>query len=383
MSPNKQEEQHLPLSGIGDSLKGAREAKGYSIEYVADELHLRPSIVVAMEEENYSVLPADIFLKGYVKSYARLVHLNEANAVALLEAHLARESDLTTSNKQSADKRKRHKKMKYIVALLLIAAVVGVIFYVLNEENNKSQQASLISNSEHQVSQADSDVATPLAIESEAVSEGKSSNRVENELPAISDVAEESAASLDAAETLSEPVDINEPKPLEAEASNVSLLVNEAAQTEEVKQTTNDVAEVTDAVELTTPLPTAPGQADTSSARAITEVATEVATEQATPDTELTEASIEPISTPEATLETGSIKVSFTGECWFTLKNGLGKTVAIGLKKAGDEVNYSGELPFSVVIGAVSEVAVVFNDKTIDFSTVRVRNNRASLELTH
>jgi len=86
---------------------------------------------------------------------------------------------------------------------------------------------------------------------------------------------------------------------------------------------------------------------------------------------------------PEVPLEQGSIKVLFSGDCWFTLKNGEGKTVIADLKKAGDEINYSGSLPFSVVVGAVSEVTMHFDDTPIDFSTVRVRNNRASLELTH
>jgi cytoskeleton protein RodZ len=86
---------------------------------------------------------------------------------------------------------------------------------------------------------------------------------------------------------------------------------------------------------------------------------------------------------PVIPLEQGSISVVFSGECWFTLKNGEGKTVIADLKKAGDEISYTGALPFNVVVGAVSEVTVIFEDELIDFSTVRVRNNRASLELTH
>ena len=62
-----QEGQETPkVSGLGLELKRGREAKGYTVERIADELHLRPSIVTAMEEENYELLPADIFLKGYM-----------------------------------------------------------------------------------------------------------------------------------------------------------------------------------------------------------------------------------------------------------------------------------------------------------------------------
>ena len=72
----------------GRILRAAREELNYSIEQVAQELHLRPSVVLAMEEEKYEEFSSDVFLKGYFRSYCRLVNLHEERMVDLLESQL-------------------------------------------------------------------------------------------------------------------------------------------------------------------------------------------------------------------------------------------------------------------------------------------------------
>ncbi len=54
-------------------LATARNERQLSIEQVANELHLRPTVVRSMEEEKYSDFNSDVFLKGYFRSYCRLL----------------------------------------------------------------------------------------------------------------------------------------------------------------------------------------------------------------------------------------------------------------------------------------------------------------------
>lgn len=60
----------------------------------ANALHLRPSIVSAIEDNNYSEVPGHIFLKGYVRSYARYVGLPEEQVLTQLD-HVLLDQELS------------------------------------------------------------------------------------------------------------------------------------------------------------------------------------------------------------------------------------------------------------------------------------------------
>ena len=70
--------EHYP----GASLKEAREAKGYSTEYVASRLYLRVRIIELLESDDYEQLPEPVFVKGYIRAFAKLLDLDD---VQLLE----------------------------------------------------------------------------------------------------------------------------------------------------------------------------------------------------------------------------------------------------------------------------------------------------------
>ncbi|MEQ6884842.1 RodZ domain-containing protein [Salicola sp. Rm-C-2C1-2] len=77
----------MPRS-VGEQLRSAREQHGMDRQDVADQLHLRPSIIQAIEESDYGVVPADLFLKGYVRSYARLTEQDGDDLIARLDREL-------------------------------------------------------------------------------------------------------------------------------------------------------------------------------------------------------------------------------------------------------------------------------------------------------
>lgn len=61
----------------GRRLQLAREAMGMEVATVAEQLHLSKELVHALEEENYEILPARVFVRGYYRNYARLVNVPE------------------------------------------------------------------------------------------------------------------------------------------------------------------------------------------------------------------------------------------------------------------------------------------------------------------
>ena len=68
----------------GSLLRVARESAGMSIDAVASQLKLAPRQVKALEDGDYSHLPGRTFVRGFVRNYARLVHLDAERVLSAL-----------------------------------------------------------------------------------------------------------------------------------------------------------------------------------------------------------------------------------------------------------------------------------------------------------
>ena len=69
------------MSGIGEILKNAREAKGISIQQVADATSIRALYLEAIESENFDIVPGEVYLKGFIRNYGNYLGLDGANLV--------------------------------------------------------------------------------------------------------------------------------------------------------------------------------------------------------------------------------------------------------------------------------------------------------------
>ncbi|MFA5685747.1 MAG: helix-turn-helix domain-containing protein [Lysobacteraceae bacterium] len=73
-------------AGVGPLLRAAREAQGLSTGAIAVQLNLNVRTVEALEQDDHRRLPAPIFVRGYLRNYARLVGVAEDR---VLEAYQA------------------------------------------------------------------------------------------------------------------------------------------------------------------------------------------------------------------------------------------------------------------------------------------------------
>ena len=61
---------------FGTILREARERKGYDLATAARRLRIRPDILRAIEEDDFSRMPPRGYARNMVNAYARLVGLN-------------------------------------------------------------------------------------------------------------------------------------------------------------------------------------------------------------------------------------------------------------------------------------------------------------------
>ena len=73
------------MTSVGQQLQKARLAKGLSADEVAKALKLSPRQVVAMEDDDWSSLPCNTIIRGFVRNYARLLGLNADSLMGQLD----------------------------------------------------------------------------------------------------------------------------------------------------------------------------------------------------------------------------------------------------------------------------------------------------------
>lgn len=109
----------------GVSLRNAREAAGLSTKEVADSLNLLVSNVEAIEANNYAHMNARIFVRGYIKSYARFLDLNVEELLRAADERLKGEREDSDHATAVAQKRKLTITPVHIVLAALLTAVLA------------------------------------------------------------------------------------------------------------------------------------------------------------------------------------------------------------------------------------------------------------------
>ncbi len=274
-----------PQPGPGARLLAAREQAGLSVHDVAHELYLDVAIVKAVEADQLDTLGAPVFVKGYLRGYARLVDLPEQE---LVDSWQPAEADAEAFRAQSVQTEMRTgaSLSNFVLWVLLGLLVLGSLIYLLAGDNNE---------------------------------------------PAVQAVPAASA----------------EPAELPLPERDSEFVVEEAA-----------------AAEFSLSEPEPATKAESQPTAAVSPVA-----EPAQPD-------VAPLPEPEtqAPLETVSVTLTFSDECWVELSDSR-RRLLYGLEKAGSVRNFSARLPLRFFVGNAEAVQISIGEQPYVIPA-RVRTGR-------
>lgn len=115
------------LRDFGRYLQTHRHAKGLSLDDVAQLTRITPANLQHIENESLDKLPADIFVKGFLRAYAEAVGADAREAVSRYEARCRRQVLIEQS--QAQHNSQRYFYLRLLLALLLFALLVGGTLY--------------------------------------------------------------------------------------------------------------------------------------------------------------------------------------------------------------------------------------------------------------
>jgi len=122
-----------PPRDPGAALREAREARSLAMEEVANRLRLDCSIVAALEANDHRQLPAPLYVRGYLRSYAALLELDAApllGAYDRLHPHAGALHPVDRHRRQLASGDRR----VYVVTLAIIVGIGVLLFFAWRQE---------------------------------------------------------------------------------------------------------------------------------------------------------------------------------------------------------------------------------------------------------
>ena len=118
------------VAGLGQLLRNAREQLGWTREQVASRIHLRLTLIAAIEADTYDKHTSHTFIRGYLRAYAKLVGIPEETILAAYEKlgltppdNIDMQSFSRRSRQQANDS--RLKVVTWLVILVLIGLSVA------------------------------------------------------------------------------------------------------------------------------------------------------------------------------------------------------------------------------------------------------------------
>lgn len=143
---------------LGEKLRQAREERGITIMEVSEQTRISPLYLEAIENDDYSPLPGGIFNKGFVKSFAKYVGVDENEALQdyarLITQQTGSEANLepqTYRPEVLTDDRASSSNLLTIVFAVVILGLMtwGVLSLVSYHQEQQTQTVVANSNTEN------------------------------------------------------------------------------------------------------------------------------------------------------------------------------------------------------------------------------------------
>jgi cytoskeletal protein RodZ len=76
------------MPGLGDEFRAAREARHLSLSDVSEQIHIRSVYLQSIEDEDWSAIAAPVYVRGFLRTYARFLGLDPESAVERFNADM-------------------------------------------------------------------------------------------------------------------------------------------------------------------------------------------------------------------------------------------------------------------------------------------------------
>jgi len=324
MNTEATHDQNAALS-TGVRLRNAREQLGLSQQAVAERLCLKVSTVRDIEEDKAPAELASTFLRGYIRSYAKLVHIPEEELLPMMEKQApVRAAKVAPMQSFSLGKRRKKRDgwlMSFTwLVLFVVIGLTGAWWW----QNHKAQQEEITTMAD----QSSAELNNSAGEGAQSIPLNTDTSATASETPAAT------ANTLDTTTAQTAAPAVNQTAQAPADSAVVSP-----------SQANVETAPATTANSAVQPLPS------------------------------------DPAGVTAAPADPNALVMNFNADCWLEVTDATGKKLFSGLQRKDGTLNLAGQAPYKLKIGAPAAVQIQFQGKPVDLSRFIRTNQVARLTL--
>lgn len=361
-----------PRPSPGMLLRQARDGQGLSVTEVASRLKLRRELIEQLEADDFGGSVEGTFVRGYLRAYAKLLQLNEADIIAAYEALGVTERPVeqmqSFSRKTSmASQDNKLMLLTWVIVAIFVTSALVFGWQKLQEPgpNGPSAMANGMPDAESEPA------ATQQAVTGEQDTREAAEETAAGRIDPAEVVAEQAQEPDPAADqhvpgideftaVLDEP--LAAPSPEEAAAVVAEAGVAELApeMTEDNSTDHSTAAEESSTEEQSTAEPETESTGDP-----------QAATSEQTAN----------VSRPEEEeLPEAELVLRFAADSWIRIEDASGTTLAYGVQAAGEQLALDGIPPYELILGSPDSVDVFYGGEEVDMTEFRgSRSSRLTL----
>ena len=208
-------------SSVGSFLKQKREGQGLSLDQVASLTRIQSKFLHALEEETFADLPEQVFTRGFVRTYARSLGINEEDALRRFSEASSAFYERGVQEQQQVSLKIQEERQGKLNRNLVIGITV-VILIALGLFLPRQQQTPTPSTSQDTAS---SPPASSLPLEEEDTQKDQEKTAPGEIAPEDKVVSEVPIAVPSAPETVAQPTDVEKKTPNPAASTDDPMIL--------------------------------------------------------------------------------------------------------------------------------------------------------------
>tara|TARA_B110000208_G_scaffold19094_1_gene23509 strand:+ start:9220 stop:10359 length:1140 start_codon:yes stop_codon:yes gene_type:complete len=353
------------VESVGVILRAERLRQDLSEKEVADQLHITMHYVRAIESNSFEKLPGAVFVKGYIKSYALLLGLEQSQIIGSYDEYVNDQQDAAREKTRIQVRRRKDKNRPWVIGSGVAFLGFFVALWLFNSGSDENNEPVLGSpskpenQSQLQPRLADDAAATPVAIV----------------IPLAAMAAEPPAQDGDGQMQSTN----------SANASSMDGAVDDGTVTE-VGTTEAVVSGINEAAVQAPLISDQNNQPQLGQDSEVISVNDTIPNPQTEPVSDQFTAAIETRDVPEPDISGGRILVeaegsdvlliTFVGESWIEVSDSFENLIYRDLRDAGNVLEIIGTAPFNVLLGDAPYVKMTLNGTVVDASgNIRIDNS--------
>lgn len=123
-------------NALGERFRAAREARGLALPDVSEQIRIRSVYLAAIEDENWKAIGAPVYVRGFLRTYARFLGIDPEEAVAAFNRTQPTAQPAVLQAPDTGEAPPRRFEVQRGSVLVWLAASVAVLliaFVVYNE----------------------------------------------------------------------------------------------------------------------------------------------------------------------------------------------------------------------------------------------------------